>query len=196
MMNGDGGRGRGRGRGRGGHAGRGAGRGGATGGHGEPSTVAEQTLVPATPVQPTPSTPSVPPVHVAAPIAHPAPAHPRPNLSATFNAPTRPTSPTLCKFGLKCSNVQCRWSHPSQNRRKSPTSRANTGSGIVSCKRCQSLGRMAMRRCAPSTRTSACSVADRSAEPIRTSSLKIRIKAACVHHHLFAPGHLELAPAP
>ncbi|KAG7449670.1 uncharacterized protein BT62DRAFT_928398 [Guyanagaster necrorhizus] len=27
--------------------------------------------------------------------------------------PERPQSPTLCKFGLKCTNPHCRWTHPS-----------------------------------------------------------------------------------
>jgi hypothetical protein len=35
--------------------------------------------------------------------------HVRPGLPL----PERPQSPTLCKFGLKCTNAQCRWSHPS-----------------------------------------------------------------------------------
>jgi hypothetical protein len=30
-----------------------------------------------------------------------------------YAVPERPQSPTLCKFGLKCTNVHCRWSHPS-----------------------------------------------------------------------------------
>ncbi|TFK51093.1 hypothetical protein OE88DRAFT_1808583 [Heliocybe sulcata] len=32
---------------------------------------------------------------------------------AGFVAPERPQSPTLCKFGLKCTNALCRYSHPS-----------------------------------------------------------------------------------
>jgi nuclear polyadenylated RNA-binding protein NAB2 len=30
-----------------------------------------------------------------------------------FNLPERPQSPTLCKFGMKCTNAYCRYSHPS-----------------------------------------------------------------------------------
>lgn len=30
-----------------------------------------------------------------------------------FVLPERPQSPTLCKFGLKCTNAHCRYSHPS-----------------------------------------------------------------------------------
>jgi len=40
-----------------------------------------------------------------------------------FVVPERPQSPTLCKFGLKCTNAHCRWSHPS------PV--ATTESGVV-----------------------------------------------------------------
>ncbi|KAH7334886.1 hypothetical protein B0J17DRAFT_93144 [Rhizoctonia solani] len=39
---------------------------------------------------------------------------PRPPQSAVpLNIPTRPQSPTLCKFGIKCTNAACRYSHPS-----------------------------------------------------------------------------------
>ncbi|KAF9071643.1 hypothetical protein BDP27DRAFT_1391537 [Rhodocollybia butyracea] len=30
-----------------------------------------------------------------------------------YAVPERPQSPTLCKYGLKCTNAHCRWSHPS-----------------------------------------------------------------------------------
>lgn len=60
-----------------------------------PSTAAPKTS--------TPTTPSV---------ASPTPAvafASRPG----FTPPSRPQSPTLCKFGLKCSNALCRYAHPS-----------------------------------------------------------------------------------
>lgn len=43
--------------------------------------------------------------------------------AATFSLPERPQSPNLCKYGVKCTNAHCRWSHPS------PV--ATTESGIV-----------------------------------------------------------------
>ncbi|EAU91619.2 polyadenylated RNA binding protein [Coprinopsis cinerea okayama7 len=63
----------------------------------------------------------------AAPIAAPVPVTPSPitpTVSAsgaaaetkpvgTYAIPERPQSPTLCKFGTKCTNVHCRYSHPS-----------------------------------------------------------------------------------
>lgn len=49
-----------------------------------------------------------PPQQIAAPQARPPPPPPAP-----LNVPTRPQSPTLCKFGMKCSNAACRYSHPS-----------------------------------------------------------------------------------
>ncbi|KAG2153289.1 hypothetical protein DEU56DRAFT_774223 [Suillus clintonianus] len=103
------------GRGRGGARG-GRGRGGPRGGHmgsspapasieEVPTAVSVPTSVVAEPAQPTP---------IAAPI-------PLPASATSFNAPSklaytfpeRPQSPTLCKFGIKCTNSQCRYSHPS-----------------------------------------------------------------------------------
>ncbi|TCD64561.1 hypothetical protein EIP91_003919 [Steccherinum ochraceum] len=108
--------GRGRGRGRGGPSNRGGrGRGGHMSNNG-PST---GEFTPANrPSEATSSAavaaPAPAPVAVAAPIAAPTPsqagvAQARPG----FVAPERPQSPTLCKFGLKCTNPICRWSHPS-----------------------------------------------------------------------------------
>ncbi|KAJ1306178.1 hypothetical protein OPQ81_010887 [Rhizoctonia solani] len=45
------------------------------------------------------------------PIASPQPRPPQPTVP--LNVPTRPQSPTLCKFGIKCTNAACRYSHPS-----------------------------------------------------------------------------------
>ena len=108
--------GRGRGRGRGGMRGQsGRGRGGHIQGSGngpsdspvvaaQPSTSTSQgpapTIVAPTPIQP-PAAPS------PAPQIAPSQSHPGVSL------PERPQSPTLCKFGLKCTNALCRYSHPS-----------------------------------------------------------------------------------
>ncbi|KAJ3511779.1 hypothetical protein NLJ89_g3899 [Agrocybe chaxingu] len=58
-----------------------------------------------------------PPVATPAPIAAPTPvvAAPTPTTQAhpAYALPERPQSPTLCKFGLKCTNAHCRYSHPS-----------------------------------------------------------------------------------
>ncbi|KAJ7072652.1 hypothetical protein C8F01DRAFT_1206137 [Mycena amicta] len=87
--------GRGRGGGRGGR-GMGRGRGG------PPSSGPKPALEAAVPiVAPTPT-----PVAAATP---PAP----PGGLAGYIVPERPQSPTLCKFGLKCTNAHCRYSHPS-----------------------------------------------------------------------------------
>jgi hypothetical protein len=57
-----------------------------------------------------------------APVAVPAPIALAPVIAAptaetpappAFSVPERPLSPTLCKFGLKCTNAHCRYSHPS-----------------------------------------------------------------------------------
>ena len=110
------GAGRGRGRGRGGPI-RGAGRG--RGGHSGQHTTESQSEGAPTP------TPSAPVSHPAAPIqasksapavVAPTPITPSTSTGSTragFVAPERPQSPTLCKFGLKCTNPVCRYSHPS-----------------------------------------------------------------------------------
>ncbi|KAG8705403.1 hypothetical protein FRC09_002976 [Ceratobasidium sp. 395] len=45
-------------------------------------------------------------------LAAPQP-RPPPPPAAPSNVPARPQSPTLCKFGIKCTNAGCRYSHPS-----------------------------------------------------------------------------------
>lgn len=45
------------------------------------------------------------------PVVSPQPRPPQP--AVPLNVPTRPQSPTLCKFGIKCTNAGCRYSHPS-----------------------------------------------------------------------------------
>ncbi|KAI0090742.1 hypothetical protein BDY19DRAFT_886920 [Irpex rosettiformis] len=108
--------GRGRGRGRGGLRGTGGrGRGGHISGSGnvpselpsgpiQSSTSAPQEPAP-TIVAPTPTPPST----VVAPPLQISPSQSRTAISL----PERPQSPTLCKFGLKCTNPLCRYSHPS-----------------------------------------------------------------------------------
>lgn len=59
------------------------------------------------PTQPT-EAPALHPTTIVAPTPTPI-QPPRPS----FATPERPQSPTLCKFSLKCTNPQCRWSHPS-----------------------------------------------------------------------------------
>lgn len=101
------------GRGRGGpRGGRGAGRGGrgsapSTGGHNAQSqggpgesqtTFAAPTPVVAVPIAATSSSSSA--------ITESAP-------KPAYAVPERPQSPTLCKFGTKCTNAHCRYSHPS-----------------------------------------------------------------------------------
>ncbi|KAF7297998.1 hypothetical protein HMN09_01020700 [Mycena chlorophos] len=82
------------GRGRGGGRGRGRGRGG-----------------------PTPSTPRPATESAAIPIVAPSPtpaASVAPTLPITgFAIPERPQTPSLCKFGVKCTNAHCRYTHPS-----------------------------------------------------------------------------------
>ncbi|KAH8828390.1 hypothetical protein DL96DRAFT_1709682 [Flagelloscypha sp. PMI_526] len=46
-----------------------------------------------------------------APIAAPTPVT---SISPpSYEIPQRPQSPSLCKFGVRCTNAHCRWSHPS-----------------------------------------------------------------------------------
>ncbi|KDR75697.1 hypothetical protein GALMADRAFT_121885 [Galerina marginata CBS 339.88] len=111
------------GRGHGGARGvRGTGRGrGSTPGGSERPTGAGKT--PGASVNEVPAAQSSPPVIAPTPIS------PSPSTSAlsataraaapptktlpTYVIPERPQSPTLCKFGLKCTNAHCRYSHPS-----------------------------------------------------------------------------------
>lgn len=114
-------RGRGSGRGRG----TGRGRGGSHVGTSSSPKVTETTMpfeAPATPsnIPPqssanTPATTSVvSPVRIPAPVAPVATPAQTPSVpQIPYAVPERPQSPTLCKFGLKCTNVHCRWSHPS-----------------------------------------------------------------------------------
>ena len=112
-MNGQGMDGRGRGgRGRGSARGRGGGRGGHTPAQssntpndanvGQPRPDEPPAVVAPTPV-------IAAPAPVVAPQITPSTSQNRP----TPAAPERPQSPTLCKFGLKCANPGCRYSHPS-----------------------------------------------------------------------------------
>ncbi|KAF8622657.1 hypothetical protein AX15_006768 [Amanita polypyramis BW_CC] len=62
--------------------------------------IAAPTPIPAVP---TASIPTIaPPTVIAAP-----------QQRIPYAVPERPQSPTLCKFGLKCTNPHCRYSHPS-----------------------------------------------------------------------------------
>lgn len=114
---------RGRGNGRGGR-GSGRGRGGS---HAAPPNLPETTApvsdVTALPDRPS-KTPAVIPTIIApssspasfnttaAPVvAAPTPMQATPPIP--YAIPERPQSPSLCKFGLKCTNAHCRWSHPS-----------------------------------------------------------------------------------
>jgi nuclear polyadenylated RNA-binding protein NAB2 len=98
-------RGRGSGRGRG----VGRGRGGAPSSQAKIEEVSVEPPVSSAPsiVAPTPTVASANPAPASEAIS-PA-AVPRP----AYAVPERPQSPTLCKFGLKCTNPHCRWSHPS-----------------------------------------------------------------------------------
>jgi hypothetical protein len=59
---------------------------------------------PPTVVAPTPVVAGAPPSVSPSPASQARPG---------FVPPERPQSPTLCKFGLKCTNAVCRYSHPS-----------------------------------------------------------------------------------
>ena len=64
--------------------------------------------------QPQPLPASIPPVVAPQPVqAAPTPTPVPTQQRATYVPPERPQSPTLCKFGLKCTNPSCRYSHPS-----------------------------------------------------------------------------------
>jgi hypothetical protein len=113
--------GRGRGGGRGGRGrGGGPGRGGFIGASPAPSS--ESPTPTQTQVQPQhPSeTNTTQPVEHSVPIVAPTPtlvSIQQPPLvqqqRIPYALPERPQSPTLCKFGTKCTNSQCRYSHPS-----------------------------------------------------------------------------------
>ena len=72
----------------------------------KPQRDEQTTSQPQPPPIPTPSLVAPQPVQ-ATPA--PTPTQQRP----TYVSPERPQSPTLCKFGLKCTNPSCRYSHPS-----------------------------------------------------------------------------------
>ncbi|KAJ3575053.1 hypothetical protein NP233_g1362 [Leucocoprinus birnbaumii] len=82
-----------------------------------PDTTTSPSQPQGTPAAPTTTAPSSIPVPVAPatnatnPIAAPTPKPAAPQIP--YALPERPQSPTLCKFGLKCTNAHCRWSHPS-----------------------------------------------------------------------------------
>lgn len=95
--------------------------GGHLGGRGRGRGQPNQFTVPTQdgPATSAPSTaPSIAPA-TAVPVTHPTPQPPAPTptqeaaLIPGSNLPVRPSTPSLCKFGLKCTNPQCRYSHPS-----------------------------------------------------------------------------------
>lgn len=115
---------RGRGRGRGGASSRasGRGRGGQPGSnYGAPHGVDAPVEMNQAFAPTTASTPAAAPVivapkptpAVAIPSVTPVVSTPQTPSRSSFVPPERPQSPTLCKFGLKCTNALCRYSHPS-----------------------------------------------------------------------------------
>ncbi|KAH9922064.1 uncharacterized protein B0H18DRAFT_1105731 [Fomitopsis serialis] len=109
--------GRGRGRGRGGPRGAGRGRGGQPS-HNAPMHAANGApngaqQAPLTPSAPAPAVVAPTPVQVAPPLAITPSTSGSAQSHSAFVPPERPQSPTLCKFGLKCTNALCRYSHPS-----------------------------------------------------------------------------------
>ena len=115
---GEGGRGRGRGRG-GPMRGAGRGRGGHAGHHNSEHPANEAPPSTPTPSAPTPQPAApVPQAKTMPAIVTPTPVLITPSSSVgsvrpSFVPPERPQSPTLCKFGPKCTNPMCRYSHPS-----------------------------------------------------------------------------------
>ena len=114
--------GRGRGRGRGGPPGRGRGRGGPPMNDrhiSNPVDVSGPSLDAPTASTSAPAPSAVAPAPAPAPVVAPTPSVAASAPAAVsggrtgFVPPERPQSPTLCKFGLKCTNALCRWSHPS-----------------------------------------------------------------------------------
>lgn len=87
-------------------------------GHSKPSGApAQDSLATSTPsvapgVPPAAAPPSAPP---AQPISQQPARTPAQESAPTanYNLPLRPGTPSLCKYGLKCTNAQCRFSHPS-----------------------------------------------------------------------------------
>jgi len=106
------------GRGRGGATRGGRGRGGSRGGHvgsspAPPTTTEAQveiTTLATEPPQPVPVVAPIPIPAQSAPLVTPATPQPQ---RIPYALPERPQSPTLCKFGTKCTHSQCRFSHPS-----------------------------------------------------------------------------------
>ena len=103
------------------HTNAGRGRGGVRGGRGTGrgrggSTITSGSSI-GSPASPAELQEAAPPT----PAAFPAPIAPTAVIAAPAAMTTppayaileRPQSPTLCKFGLKCTNAQCRYSHPS-----------------------------------------------------------------------------------
>ena len=111
---------RGRGTGRSGR-GVGRGRGGADIGALTHSSVAQEAAEPPSSesIAPEPPVIATPAPTNPAPVAGPPAATPVavgipvPPQRLAYAIPERPQSPTLCKFGLKCTNAHCRYSHPS-----------------------------------------------------------------------------------
>ena len=68
----------------------------------------DQFVVPTQP-EPLPAPTAIP----ALPVAPPAPPAPPAPLVPLISGPERPGTPSLCKYSLKCTNPQCRFSHPS-----------------------------------------------------------------------------------
>ena len=113
------GRGRGTGRGTRGRGG-GPGRGGHVGASPAPTSESPTPIQTHVQHQPTPEANATQPAESPAPIVAPTPvpaftqqAPPAQQLRIPYALPERPQSPTLCKFGTKCTNSQCRYSHPS-----------------------------------------------------------------------------------
>ncbi|KAG9312120.1 hypothetical protein JVU11DRAFT_7407 [Chiua virens] len=113
--------GRGRGGGRGGRGrGGGPGRSGHTGASTTPSsevpTPTQTEVQPQLPSETNATQPAEPSVSIVAPKPIPASTQqpaPTQQQRIPYALPERPQSPTLCKFGTKCTNPHCRYSHPS-----------------------------------------------------------------------------------
>lgn len=97
---------------RGGVPGRGGRRGGGQGGAQWPAPHANATNNAPSHLNASNTTPAT----IEAPTPKPAAAAAAPTTVSQrpgFTPPERPQSPSLCKFGLKCTNALCRYSHPS-----------------------------------------------------------------------------------